>query len=242
MKNLPVFIDETATGLKSSLKTINSISIKRAMKKIIFLILLSFFSLAGWSQDHFNFFKTIPPIDETVPAWAKMMYTNSPNVYEVDALYQTYYKKHDFKKSTHTQNYKNWKKNLERGNFIDNDGQINIPNYEKRQQLEKRQAGNWLKSNKSKSGANWSAKGPFETRSRDGSQWTSQQVNIYTIDQSASNPNIVYSASETGAIFKSTDKGQNWNRLSPGLDIEGPTTIKVHPTNPDIVYTGRGDN
>lgn len=204
------------------------------------LIILLVISLQG--QEHYNFFKTIPPIDDHVPEWAKLMYSDHPNVYEVDAAYSEYFKEHKFQKSTHTQNYKHWRKQLDHLDYVQPNGSILIPPYKSRQLKRIQKEEVWKKRSRLKSSNTWVAKGPLETRDRTQTQWISDQVNIYTIDQSLSNPNILFSGSETGALFKSTDKGQNWTRVGASLDILGPTTIKIHPTNSDTVYFGRGDN
>jgi photosystem II stability/assembly factor-like uncharacterized protein len=68
-----------------------------------------------------------------------------------------------------------------------------------------------------------------------------------------SNPNIVYAGSgyesdaDAKGIFKSTDGGKSWNRISDGLSTN-PTTgqphyvkaIAVHPTNPNTVFAATG--
>lgn len=40
-------------------------------------------------------------------------------------------------------------------------------------------------------------------------------------------------------IYKSTDQGNNWNRISiPGADGSKPTDLEMDPTNPQILYAG----
>jgi photosystem II stability/assembly factor-like uncharacterized protein len=61
-------------------------------------------------------------------------------------------------------------------------------------------------------------------------------------------PDIVYVAavghlwgySGTRGLFKTIDGGKNWQKLTNGLPVDektGCTEIKMHPTNPDILYT-----
>lgn len=70
----------------------------------------------------------------------------------------------------------------------------------------------------------------------------SMQSNIYCFDVAASNPNILYCGSETGAVSKTTDKGQHW--VPVGLLYPNFRTsigaIAIHPTNPNVVYVGNG--
>ncbi|MFZ9612409.1 MAG: hypothetical protein ACO29Q_03930, partial [Crocinitomicaceae bacterium] len=53
-----------------------------------------------------------PSVNEVaqLPEWAQLMYSEQPNVYEVDALYKAYFRTHEFEKSYHTQYYKRWRK------------------------------------------------------------------------------------------------------------------------------------
>ena len=66
------------------------------------------------------------------------------------------------------------------------------------------------------------------------------QSNIYSIDVAPSNTNIVYYGTETGALGKTTDKGDNWTPI--GLDNinfrTGVGAIAVHQTDPNTVYAG----
>ncbi len=63
------------------------------------------------------------------------------------------------------------------------------------------------------------------------------------------NPNIVYVAavghlwgfSGDRGLYKSTDGGRSWNKLTKGLPIDektGCTEIIMHPNNPDILFAG----
>jgi len=56
----------------------------------------------------------------TLPLWAQKMYDSTPNVFEIDQLYQSYYSTHSFEKSYHTQYYKRWRRSIQ--NRIDENG------------------------------------------------------------------------------------------------------------------------
>ena len=65
------------------------------------------------------------------------------------------------------------------------------------------------------------------------------QANIYAIDQSVSNLDIVYVVSEAGGtLFKSIDKGDNWASVTDDIHFSGPREIEIDPTNPDILFIG----
>ena len=78
----------------------------------LFLIALTLSPFAISAQNSDSFFKV--PISKTqdLPAWAQLMYSNDPNVYEVSDLYISFYQENEFEKTTHTQNYKFWLKSV----------------------------------------------------------------------------------------------------------------------------------
>jgi len=178
-----------------------------------------------------EFLKVIPLIDQTTPDWAKKMYANEPNVNEVDKLYHLYFKKNAFKKSIHTQNYKHWRWRVEP--FIDDNGFIKIP------QRSAEDARNAILKNKyiqrqnaAESSAPWYAMGPFETFKQNTTQPKANHKNVYSIDQSASNSDVLICGTEAGGVYKSTDKGLNWSLITKGeAFVGGNTAVKIHPTN-----------
>jgi hypothetical protein len=187
-----------------------------------------------------NLFKTLPPVDASTPDWARLMYTSRPNVWVVDSLYDAFYRQARFEKNTHTQNYKHWRSQIGQNHWLDADGFLEIPSLTEQRAVEAQWQRQRLKGQERRSSNNtdWSPIGPFETW--DGSQWISKQSNVYTLDQSVSNPDLVFCGTETGGIYKSVDKGANWVSIGDDLILGGIGSIKVHPNNPDTVYMGQG--
>ena len=67
------------------------------------------------------------------------------------------------------------------------------------------------------------------------------QSNIQRMRASRSNPNILYCGSETGLVFRSSDKGESWQPCNDGEWMAGEiTTIDISNTNPDRVLVGAG--
>lgn len=56
-----------------------------------------------------------------------------------------------------------------------------------------------------------------------------------------SNPLTYYAGAAGGGVWKTTDGGVNWTPLGDGFDRIGVAAIQVHPTNPNVVYVGTGD-
>ena len=67
------------------------------------------------------------------------------------------------------------------------------------------------------------------------------QSNIQRLRASRSNPNVLYCGSETGLVFRSTDKGESWQPCNDGEWMAGEiTTIDISNANPDRVLVGAG--
>lgn len=172
----------------------------------------------------------------TLPEWAQLMYANSPNVFEVDQAYRAYYSSHLFEKNYHTQYYKRWRRKAE--NFIQSDGSVDWPtNQEHITQRDQIISEQTLQ----KSG-NWSLLGPEIAYDVNGNP-VAEQSNIYSMDQSLSNPSVLYCGTEPGEIYRSNDEGQNWFNVSLNDPLSGGVNaIKIHPTNTDITLAGSGAN
>ncbi len=189
-------------------------------------------------------FKTVPLISNNSPKWVKLLYSKAPNYNDISIAFDKYYSNHPFKKNTHTQNYKFFIRTVYFENYVEEDGTIYIPTLaeeDKRTAFLKRKYDRIRQKQgiKTRSG-NWSSIGPFETYKSDGSEYKSSQVNVYVIDQSQSNPNVMYAGTEGGALFKSIDKGLNWSPLAENLSLGGIGAIEVDPTDADIVYMAQG--
>ena len=67
------------------------------------------------------------------------------------------------------------------------------------------------------------------------------QSNIQRLRASRSNPNVLYCGSETGLVFRSTDKGESWQPCNDGEWMAGEiTTIDISNANPGRVLVGAG--
>lgn len=190
------------------------------------------------TQSSHDYLKTPASPSADSPAWAQEMYKPAPNVLKVDALYKSYYEAQPFEKNIHTQNYKHWRPLVE--SYLQEDGSLLLPTLADRAKVFRQVTKN--KATATRSGNGWKAMGPFDTYTTGtGQVEVSWQANSYTIDQSLSHPTIVYVGTEAGGIFKSEDKGMNWYMVSQSTLIRTVRTIKVHPTDPDIVYAGTGN-
>ncbi len=60
---------------------------------------------------------------------------------------------------------------------------------------------------------------------------------VYAIAPAPSDPDTIYALKDGFGIFKSTDGGNSWLFLDQS-EVDYTYSIAVHPTNPDIVYSG----
>ncbi len=89
--------------------------------------------------------------------------------------------------------------------------------------------------------APWSVLSPIDTYDYLHKKKTPAQANIQRLRASASNPEILYCGSETGMVFRSTDKGETWTPCNNGEWMAGEiTTVDISSTNPDKVLVGGG--
>ncbi|MHA2210534.1 MAG: WD40/YVTN/BNR-like repeat-containing protein, partial [Candidatus Thorarchaeota archaeon] len=60
---------------------------------------------------------------------------------------------------------------------------------------------------------------------------------IHTIESAPSNEDILYAVKSGFGLFRSDDGGELWDFLAKS-DVDYSYTIAIHPTNPNIVYSG----
>ncbi|MBP9884068.1 MAG: hypothetical protein KBF32_11730, partial [Chitinophagales bacterium] len=163
---------------------------------------------------------TLPKInasDPTLPGWVKMMYDEKSNVFLVDSAYQAFYNGNKPHNDIYARWYTNWRRKV--SPFLDEKGFVHYPGTEETNlQLAYR---NSLQSTLR---SNWQHAGPeihYSAKSSETSPFEpiSEHANIYGVDRSLSNPNVLIAGSESGGIYKSVDAGENWNLVTPDLLI-----------------------
>ncbi len=208
------------------------------------LLLISF--MASFDASAQQLHKVTPVLAETLPGWAIEMYSERPNIWQVDDEYRIWRQSHPEEKTTYTQYYKKWRRAVEP--YINHQGfeeklsdQEKEPFYQRLDALKK----NNLLGKSPRSLSLWTNLGPIETFNTNTGPdplAKSSQANIYCIDQSLSNPDIVYCGTEGSEIFKSTDRGLNWTCVSRSIDISAVTALEINPFNPEIVFAGENNH
>jgi len=171
------------------------------MKHIITILFVLLFITNSQSQNNPKYFKTIPLLNNETPEWALLMYSENPNVGEVEKLFKQYYKENSFVKNIHTQNHKYWMLQIEE--LLNQNGYIQPLTKQEEDALFQQQKEKYQQKNRgNKVSDSWEAIGPLETFSTNNVQPISWHKNIYAIDQSLSNPDILICGTEAGGIYK----------------------------------------
>jgi hypothetical protein len=190
----------------------------------------------------FNLPRSVP-----VPRWVTAIDWEHPNVHKIDAAIAAYERNDNHAKTSEEKEndeepyrmaYMRWRRAMEP--FIQADGSIiEQPGYYNRllenainaQKQKTRQAA----GARIAGSANWTVLGPIESFN-DKKTKVNGQVNIFSMAIAPSDPNILYAGSETGTLFRSTNKGLNWVSISDALLPFTATSIAVDPANANVVY------
>jgi len=179
--------------------------------------------------------------DATIPNWAKEMYGNNPNVFEIDEEFESYIQQNNEVKNRHTAYYSHWRKFVQP--YIQENGSIKFPSFQEKENLKQQNAAISAQAKSANQLQTWAFAGPeknFRVRynATDTITQISWHANMYCIDQSASNPNVLYAGGENGGVYKTTDKGLHWQYISLAEDMITVTAIAVNPSNDnDVLVT-----
>ncbi|MFH1321217.1 MAG: PKD domain-containing protein [Bacteroidota bacterium] len=89
--------------------------------------------------------------------------------------------------------------------------------------------------------ANWTLLGPVITPTNINSGTRSGSGRINGIAFHPTDPDIYWTGSPSGGLWKTIDGGNSWITTTDDLPSIGVTDIAVHPINPDIIYIATGD-
>jgi hypothetical protein len=189
-------------------------------KSLIFILAICAINVLGQSQS------------QNQPNWIQILYSENPNAIELKNAYAEYFTAHPFKKSIHTQNYKRWISQYR--SQIGPDGFLIELTAEERQRSQDNIE--QLKSQNRGGGDIWSYAGPEIHYVSDGTLNEGfRHSNIYCHDRSAINSELLYCGTESGGAYKSVDGGMNWSNITAGLIIGSVESMRIHPTNDNIV-------
>lgn len=207
--------------------------VPKATRTFVCLLLILALSSNVFAQDRASYFRAFPVSTKDMPRWASLMYADNPNVPNVVNEYNAYYRDNPFKKTVHTQNYKHWIFSIE--GKLDEKGFIQDDSIDKESLFES-------SSTNVKSISNWTSMGPFASYVQNTTTLSRNHKNIYSVDHSKSDPNLMICGTEAGGVYKSTDNGENWTLITKDFQYVGNfTVVKIHPTNPNVFFITSGN-
>tara|TARA_B100000902_G_scaffold70982_1_gene76554 strand:- start:3436 stop:6753 length:3318 start_codon:yes stop_codon:yes gene_type:complete len=153
----------------------------------------------------------------SIPFWAQQMYCDSVKADIVIDLYTDYYKENKFIKNKHTQYYKRWIRSFSR-------------------EISESHIKSSINNNQ------WQCIGPWDFDINAASRsYAPGSSHIYTVEQSLSNPNVVYAGTATAGAWKSTDKGNNWSLITKDIKLNKVYSIEIDFLDFNTVYiSGNG--
>jgi photosystem II stability/assembly factor-like uncharacterized protein len=185
-----------------------------------------------------------PGFQEDFPDWAKLLYQESINYFEVEAAFEKWEATDPEEFRPIRKYFKIWQQNILP--FVTSSGEIELDKLDtfyKNVSFHNQNNPSPTPEN----GSEWEFLGPKETfwLNESGSAQTPLacpwQVNIYTFDVAETNSSILYCGTETGYVSKTVDNGDSWELLARGYSMGGAVTaIAIHPENENVVYAAGG--
>lgn len=168
-----------------------------------------------------------------VPTWVELMYSPNTDPGAVQAAYDAYYATHPFVKNSHTQYFKRWKREIGH-DLVPKDMQqlstytANVHSY--------LSATDALAASRA---ANWNCIGPFDwDHGAVAKSYACGAAHVYTVEQAASDGNVVYAGSANAGLWKSSDKGLNWTNVTKSMLIGQVLSVEIDNTNANTVWFG----
>ena len=169
-------------------------------------------------------------VGEGLPNWAKEMYSDSFDVDKVRSGYEIWKTDNPDIKNQHTQFYKRWMRQMQ-WPLIKPDTE-----YIERSSISKNE--------RSERSGGWSQLGPWHYDPEVAMYFEVQSpgaCHVYTVEQAYSNPDIVYCGTATAGMYRSQDKGLNWELISGDLPETSVYSIAISNEDADLVFLGSGN-
>jgi hypothetical protein len=220
------------------------------LKLVTSLLLIVLFAAPSFGQ----FINPLekPVYQEDMPTFAKMLYKDITqiNFNEVNEAFEEWEKDHEkteaaekhdegFEENPYEEFFKRWRRMALP--YVQADGSIKMPTAEE-DALHREQRIREQSSTLATRGASstWTPLGPVETFWRNSYISAPWQANVYAIDIAPSNPNTLFCATETGGVFKTTNKGVNWSAVGLNYFTSSQKAVAIDPRDENTIYTSGG--
>lgn len=161
-----------------------------------------------------------------LPQWAELMYNGaSPEL--VRQAYEAFYASTPFEKTGHTQYYKRFMRN-----YVLTGDPSGATRF----------AGELTESTAAlRTGNEWREAGPWHYDPEVAMHFEVQSpgaFHAYCVEQSASNPQVVWTGTATAGAWKTTDKGMHWSLMTRNLAVTSIYSVAIDPLDENTVYIG----
>lgn len=184
-------------------------------------------------------------VNSEQPDWVKMMYSENPDPGEVLEAYNKYYKHSEFVKNEHTQYLKRWLREIGLNIVPSSNNPKEYEAYESN--LQKYLKMTFDLRNTSKGDVSleetlmWTCIGPFDfDKEATERSYAPGSAHCYAIEQSKSNPDVLYCGTATTGLWKSVDKGENWIPLTNDLMFTEVYAIEIDHQDENVIYFEAG--
>lgn len=179
---------------------------------------------------------TVSAFGQSEPDWFVLMNSNNPNFFEVEDAYRTYYEANEFKKDRFTQDHKRWMREIER--FVQADGSIELSRDTYAEKLKRFQATRF----ENRGGPQWQPIGPFNVDTdAAGNSYAPGFTRFNTVEQDPVNPQIIYGGTATTGLWKSTNKGDDWDCITYDMPLTSILSICISHADNDNIWFGSGN-
>ncbi|MDC0230507.1 T9SS type A sorting domain-containing protein [Aureispira] len=200
------------------------------MQKWLFLccFILPLFGNAQLLHTPYNIART------DLPEWVQKMYSFDPNPQLVQKSFETYYQDHSFEKDQFTQYYKRWQRQFARRPYW-----LGMTDVEKKNFVLSKE--DYLHRSKNiiqrSPGSVWQSIGPFDfDKTAASTSYACGAAHIYTVEKAKTNADVLYAGTATAGVWKSIDKGKNWQLTTAGEWMTSVRAIEIDHSNIQVVY------
>ena len=158
------------------------------------------------------------------PEWATLMYNHPEEVDAIRSGFEEWRKENPGVKNNHSQYYKRWVRQAQWPKPV----------------ADAEYAAKHKEAKAMRSGE-WSEMGPWHYDPEVAMYFEVQSpgaCHVYTVEQSKSNPNVVYCGTATAGMYKSTNKGLNWELITRDLPVTQVYSIAIDADDEDLIWLG----
>ena len=161
------------------------------------------------------------------PEWATLMYNHPEEVDSIRSGFEEWRKENPGIKNNHSQYYKRWVRQAQWPKPVADAGYT-----AKHKQAKAMRSGEW------------SEMGPWHYDPEVAMYFEVQSpgaCHVYTVEQSRSNPDVVYCGTATAGMYKSTNKGLNWDLITRDLPVTQVYSIAIDSEDENLIWLGEGN-